>query len=238
MSRTLTGEHPEMMIGLARASWRALPALGFAGVSALAVWWVACWLFGVGSPFSLVAVGLGTAPLVVLAVDAVHAQFFDLDNSRPANKRRLLVVSIGLGAPAITAAWSVFAAAVATAARSPLLQISSVAASLAFVVFLAIGAVAVPLGLARGDSSIRAVFVAAALAAMRRPLPPIAAVLTATAVGWIGMTWFGGLLVFVLPIFVIVAVAASWSVVPCVGVRLPPPALLVSARSTIGAPQT
>lgn len=204
------------------AAWRSLPALAVAGVVAVGAWWVAGWMLGVDSPVVSIAAGLVCGAMAAVAVDAVEREVFDL--GRGGSRRwRSAALAMAVGAVAGgLAAWSTFAAVVAEAAASALLQVTAVASAVAVAAVIIVAAVALPVVAARPDATARAVLIAGVVAVVRRPLPSVAAVLCSAAIAWLGLTWFAGLLVFVVPVFATLAVAAAWSSAAPLGVALPP----------------
>lgn len=217
---------------LAGASWRALPTLALVGVGAVCAWWLVAWLLGPGSPAFALAASVIAMPAIAAAIDAVQRGIFDSVAERCGRGRWRHLTFAAAGGVVVGAfgALSVVSAAVATSAASAPLQIGAVAATFAAASALAILAIAIPIAAARHDASVRAVLIASTVAAVRRPLLPFAVLLSSSAVAWLGLTWFSGLLVFVLPLFAVVSVAAAWSSVSPIGVALPPLTPLVRRR--------
>ena len=233
---------------LAGASWRALPTLALVGVGAVCAWWLVAWLLGPGSPAFALAASVIAMPAIAAAIDAVQRGIFDSVAERCGRGRwrhltfaaaggvvvgafgALSVVSAAVATSAASAPLQIGAVAATFAAASAPLQIGAVAATFAAASALAILAIAIPIVAARHDASVHAVLIASTVAAVRRPLLPFAVLLSSSAVAWLGLTWFSGLLVFVLPLFAVVSVAAAWSSVSPIGVALPPLTPLVRRR--------
>ncbi|WP_157001036.1 hypothetical protein [Agromyces laixinhei] len=207
---------------LPAAAWRASPALAVSGVVPLLVFVLVGWLLGPGSPSVWILVGLLSAPVVVWAMGRLQGELFELGDQRPDLMRRLVVAEVFIGAPCLLAAWSTFAAAVAASAGSVLFEVLAVAGTVLTVVSVLIAVVALPIGTARADVTVRTIALASFLAGARRPLGPIAAVAMAVAIGWLGLTWFTGLLVFVVPVAVVFAVGGAWPTATAFGISLPP----------------
>ncbi|MBM7832142.1 small-conductance mechanosensitive channel [Agromyces cerinus] len=221
---------------LPAATWRSSPALVVAGVVPLLAYVLAGWVLGPAAPAAWVLVGLLSAPAVLWAVDRLHGELFDLEDTRPGLTRRLVVVGVFISIPCLLAAWSTFAAAVAASSGSVFFQVLAVAGTALTVVSVLIAVVAVPIGTVRADVTVRTIALASFLAGARRPLGPIAAVATAAAVAWLGFTWFGGLLVFVVPVLVVFAIGGAWPTATAFGISLPPlaPTRSAAARARPG----
>lgn len=222
---------------LPAAAWRALPTLASTGVASVGLWWLIAGALGPASPAFVPAALVIATPGAALAIDAVQREVFDDGSGHRRRWRPVWLASLCAAATGAFAAWSTIAGAVAVAAESALFQVTAVTAAIAAAVVTIIAAVAIPVATARKDASARAVLIAATIAGVRRPFPPIAAVAASAAIGWLGLTWFAGLLVFVVPVFAVVAVAAAWSSAPPIGVALPPLSPLVrrTVASTSGA---
>jgi len=206
---------------LPAATWRSSPALVVAGAFPLLVYVLVGWVFGPGAPTVWVLVGLVSAPVVLWAMDRLQGELFDLDGVRPGLMRRLVVAEVFIAAPLLLAAWSTFASTVATSSGSVIFQVLAVAGTALTMVSVLVAVVAVPIGTVRADVTVRTITIASFLAAARRPLGPIAATATAVAIGWLGLTWFTGLLVFVVPVLVVFAVGCAWPTATAFGVALP-----------------
>ena len=202
------------------AAWRALAPLAVAGVIGLAGWVFGSALFGPGSPVVPPLVAAACALPTAWALGALHDGLFDRAAVRL--RRRVLAVAVGAGAPALLLAWAQLTSAVAASADVPLFPVLALAAVLLAAMFSLIAVVAVPVAALRDDVSLRTVAVVCAVAALRRPLAPLAALAASGAVGWLGLSWFGGLLLLVAPLLVLLAVAAAWPAAAAVGVALPP----------------
>ncbi|WP_022889515.1 hypothetical protein [Agromyces italicus] len=221
---------------LPSAAWHTLPALAILGVVNVAAYVGAGWLLGPGSPLTWIAVGVVVAPPLAWAIDRLQGELFELDDRRPGLGSRLAVAWTCTLALCVLAAWSSFVAAVADASGSPFFQVLAVAGTVLVAVAALVAAVAVPLGSTRADVRVRTIVLVAFLAAVRRPLGPIAAVAATAAVVWLGLTWFTGLLALAASVFAVLAVACAWPTLTAFGVALPPLAPLRSRRS--GAPVT
>jgi hypothetical protein len=214
-----------VLLRLPGAAWRALPWLAVCGAgTSLAVvvaFWSTAWM-----PVLTWPVGaLLASPFVAWAVDAVHRQLFDEQTAAP-RRRRLLAAAIGCVAPAALAAWSSLVAGLADASSAWPLQVLAVAAVVAAAVCAAVGVVAVPLAAIRGDAALRSIAALSFVAVVRRPLGALAALASAAAVVWLGLSWFAGLLVLAGPVLVVLMVGAAWTTALSVGVHLPDLAVL------------
>lgn len=205
---------------LPAAVWQALPSLAVAGVLSLGAGTAAAWLLGPSSPLMPLATALPTAPAMAWAIRSLHRSLFDTPTG--AWLRGLGLASAALAGPAALAAWSVLSAAVADASRSVFFQTIGVAAALAAVVLAVLMVVALPVAQLRPDVRLRSVLAMAVLAVARRPLGPLAALAVPLAVGWLGVTWFGGLLALVAPVLILLLVAAAWPTARSAGVAMPP----------------
>jgi len=210
----------EVLRRLPFAAWRALPVLALTGVGAVLLGVGVMWALGPASAWVPAAVGLLAAPLLMWAVQAVHSELF-ADPLARGWRRGVLVAAAATATPGLLASASLLAAAVAEATHAPLFQVVAVAGSLATAVVAAIAVVALPLGLVRGEVRLGSVVVVAVLATVRRPLAAIATLAAASAVTWLGVTWFAGVLVAAVPALAVLAVATSWTTVVPFGVELP-----------------
>lgn len=209
-----------ILIRLPRTAWRSLPALAVAGVG------IALIVAGIGWLFASVPVlvpllsVLTAAPVFAWIVDVVHAELFE-DRVQTTVRRRMLVTAAAGMPPAILGVWSIVLADTANLAESWALQVLAVMAVMVAVVAAAVAIVIVPLASMRADVGLDSIAILALLAVIRRPLAPLAALACAGALTWLGLTWFGGLLVLVAPVLCVLMVAATWSMVPAVGVKVP-----------------
>lgn len=223
MTDTATQARPgidPVLLRLPAAAWRALAPLGLTGAATLVAWtFGAAWL-GTTSPLLPVLVVVAAAAPAAWALGAVHAQLFDRPPVR--YPRRLLLVLLGGGVPVVAASWSMLTAVVADAAGAPFFQVLAVAASLVAVLLAAVAVVAVPVGAMRDDVGLVTLVTVSAVAALRRPAGPLAALAVTAAVVWLGLTWFGGLLLLAAPVLILLSVAAAWPAATASGVALPP----------------
>lgn len=214
------GSIDPVLLRLPGAAWRALAPLGVTGVTGLAAWAFATALLGPGSPLVPVLVVGASAFPAAWALGSMHDRIFDRPPARYG--RRLTLMLLGAGMPAVAVAWSMLTAAVAEAAAVPLFPVLAVAATLVAVLCAIVAVVAVPVGAMRDDVSLRTLVTVSAVAALRRPAGPLAALAASSALTWLGLTWFGGLLLFVAPVLMVLAVAAAWPAATASGVALPP----------------
>ncbi|MBS0023749.1 hypothetical protein [Microbacterium paraoxydans] len=205
---------------LPAAAWRALAPLAVTGATGLAAWAFGAALLGPGSPAVPVLVVAACATPAAWALGALHDGLFD--HAAVRLRRRVLTVAVGAGAPALLLAWAQLIGVVAGVAEVPLFPVLALAAVLGAAALSVVAVVAVPVAALRDDVSLRTVAVVCAVAALRRPLAPVAALAVPIAVAWLGLTWFGGLLLLVAPLLVLLSVAAAWPVAAESGVALPP----------------
>jgi hypothetical protein len=209
-----------VLLRLPAAAWRALAPLAVTGTAALAAWAFATAGFGPGSPLVPVLVAVCCAFPAAWAIGSLHDRLFDRPPVRYG--RRLLLTLLGAGIPAIAFAWSFLTAVVAEAATVPLFPVLALAAAIVAVLCAMVAVVAVPIGAMRADVSLRTLVTVSAVAALRRPLGPLAALAASAALAWLGLTWFGGLLLLVAPLLIVLSAAAAWPVATATGVALPP----------------
>lgn len=209
-----------VLLRLPAAAWRALAPLGITGTAALTAGAFAAAWFGPGSPLVPLLIAAGTVAPAAWAIGSLLGRLFECP---PVSYgRRLRIVAVGVGIPAIAVAWSMLTAAVAAVAATPFFPVLAVAATLVAVLCAVIAVVAVPVGAMRDDVTLRTVATVSAVAALRRPVGPLAALAATAALAWMGLTWFGGLLLLVAPLLLVLAVAAAWPVATASGVALPP----------------
>lgn len=209
-----------VLLRLPAAAWRALAPLGVTGAAALAAWAFGGALLGPASPLVPLLVVAACAVPAAWALGALHDRIFD--HAAVRLRRRVLAVAVGAGAPAVLLAWSQVTSAIAASAAVPLFAVLAFAALLLSAAVALVAVVAEPVAALRDDVGLRTVAVVCAVAAVRRPLGPLAALAVSAAVAWLGLTWFGGLLLLAAPLLVLLSVAAAWPVAAASGVALPP----------------
>ncbi|MEI3844637.1 MULTISPECIES: hypothetical protein [unclassified Microbacterium] len=223
-----------LLRSLGRAAWRALPVLAACGTAAAGLAALAFWI-GLRMPgfVPLIAVVL-VAPLLAVSIDAVQRHLFE-EPTAVHRARRVLVPAIGCAVPAAFAVGSTVLGVLADSNGSWPLQVLAVAAVGAAVVAALVAVVALPVAAWRADVSVRSVVVFSLVAVVRRPLGAVAALLAAAAVVWLGLTWFAGLLILVVPVLTVLMVGAAWPTASASGVRLP--ALVPVGRPPSGGEQ-
>lgn len=209
-----------ILLQLPWAVWRSLPVLAVAGLGTALIVSVIGWLFGAAPALVPVLSVFGAAPGLAWSVDAVHRRLFG-DRVQTTVRRRILVTAVAGMPPAILGTWSIVLAETANLTASWGLQILAVAAVLLASFMAAVAIIVIPLASMRADVGLDSIAIFAVIAVIRRPLAPVAALACAGALTWLGLTWFGGLLVLVAPVFCGLMVAATWSTMPAVGVELP-----------------
>lgn len=213
------------------ASWRSLPALAALGLASLVGWYVFAALLGPARALAPVLVAVCTAPVLQWAIESIHSEVFAAipAGGRYGRKLRRTLAVTGILA-ALAASTTINADLTAQSGQVYLVFVTVVALTVTVLAAL-VASVALPLALARPEVSLRAVAVASLLTVVRRPWGPAVAVLVPAALGWLGVTWFLGLLVFVAPAYAVLAVAGAWTSVGAIGVRLPELIARDSART-------
>lgn len=209
------------------AFWRSLPVLLGIGVALLLPTLITGVLFGAASPLVALVVCAFGAPLLLVGVDRLHAELFELTAVRPAWWRRALVAEAIVLPVGVTAALSLIAGVVAEASGVLLFTLAAAAGALASVVLAIIAVVALPLAAARPESSLRAILMVAFYSVVRSPLPAIATVLVGCALVWVGTSGLPGLTAIATGLFAALAVSAAWPTVVRAGVSMPPLAPLM-----------
>lgn len=203
---------------LGHATWRSLAPLTVLGVGSLLLSAGALWTLGGSVAWSILPIGLLVSPLVLWALDKIHAELFELPD-RPGYRVRQWRTSFLIGIPAFLSTWVMAVAPIAE--RSVWLAFGLIAAVTMLAVVVLITSVALPVAVIRGDVGLAAIVMCAFLALVRRPAAAIAAVIVPAVAAWLGLTWFAGLLIAVLPCFVVLSVAAAWTTVIAFGVSAP-----------------
>lgn len=209
-----------ILLRLPGAAWRALPLLTLCGAAAAGLVALAAWAGVIAPPLVPVLAAAAASPLIAVGMDAVHRQLF-VELTPVSRARRMLASALACTIPALLACWSVVVAGIADAAGSWPLQVLAVAAVAAAVICAAVAVVALPLALWRADASLRSIALLCLLAAIQHPLGSLAALASAAAVVWLGLTWFAGLLILVVPVLVVLSIGASWTTAAAAGVRIP-----------------
>jgi len=204
------------------AFWRSLPVLLGIGCALLVPTLVVGVFFGAASPILALVVCVFGAPLLLLGIDRLHTELFELTAERPPWWRRALVAEAIVLPFGVTAALSLIAAVAAEASGAVLFTLAAAAGALATVVLAVVAVVALPLAAARPESSLRAIFMVSFYAVVRSPLPAIATVLVGCALVWIGTSGLPGLTAIAPGLLAALAVSAAWPTVVRAGVAMPP----------------
>lgn len=217
-AREAIGAADPVLLRLPGAAWRALPSLVTLGLVVFGAWILAVSFFGPVGVLTPVSVAAAAVLPTSWTLGSVQREIFDDPTVWP---RRTLLVVLALMVPAFVAGWSIFTASVAAVSSSGFFAGLAVACALAALVVALIAVVAVPIGAMRSDVGISSVIRVAAVAAVRRPLASLTALVVPTVLTWAGLAWFNGLLLLVAPVLILLAVPAAWSTGSALGVTLP-----------------